>query len=310
MTTLLRNKPGIGSTANQNSRRSFLAVGTAASIGAGAIGMAGFAQQAAAQETKGESILDKWVRTKKAVVGVDLTSKPMRFRDENGKAAGIGIDYLNALLKDVGAEPEYVEMPFGQTFAALAAGKFEMIGTFVTMLPSRGHRGTFAGFPAHYQQNIAYLRDGLRIDKLEQLNSPDRKIACQQGTSEVGMLAVTFPKAEIQTFPQMPDCFNALGAGRVDAVVTDIQNVPSILKTFPKVTVAPGTINTVPNTFFMPHNDFKLWAFITNWLRYKASDRVIQGIQDKWYGLELREKYKLATVTIGPGGEPLTINPA
>ena len=227
-------------------------------------------------------------------------------------AAGLQsvIDYLDALLKDIGAEPEYVEMPFGQTFAALAAGKFEMIGTFVTMLPARSLRGTFAGFPAHYQQNVAYLKDGLRVERLDQLNVAERKIACQQGTSEVGMLKVQFPKADLQTFPQMPDCFNALASGRVDVVVTDIQNAPSIFKQFPKVTIAPGTINTLPNTFFMPHNDFKLWAFVTNWLRYKACERTFQGFQDKWYALELREKYKLATVTIGPGGEPLTLHPA
>ena len=124
------------------------------------------------------------------------------------------------------------------------------------------------------------------------------------------MLKVTFPKAQIQAFPQMPDTFNALSTGRVDATVTDIQNVPNTLKTFPNITVAPGTINAIANTFFMQHDDFKLYAFITNWLRYKAGERAIQGLQDKWYANAIRETHKLATITVGAGGEPFLINPA
>ncbi len=289
-------------------RRSFLTAGAVAPLVGGAIATAAIAPAMA--QTNKESLLDKWIRTKKATVGVDLTSPPMRFRDSNGKPTGLGIELLDMLLKDIGTEAEYVEMPFGQTFAALAAGKFDMIGTFVTILPSRGLRGTFAGFPAHYQQNVAYLRDGLRVQNLSELNAPNIKIACQQGTSEEGMLKVTFPKAQIQAFPQMPDTFNALSTGRVDATVTDIQNVPTTLKTFPTITVAPGTINTIANTFFMQHDDFKLWAFITNWLRYKAGERAIQGLQDKWYASTIRETHKLATVTVGAGGEPFVVNPA
>lgn len=288
-------------------RRSILA-GATLPLAAGAV-LAAAAAPARAEERK-ESLLDKWIRTKKAVVGVDLTSPPMRFRDANGKATGLGIELLDMLLADIGTEAEYVEMPFGQTFAALAAGRFDMIGTFVTQLPSRGLRGTFAGFPAHYQQNVAYLRPGLRLQTLSDLNVAGMKIACQQGTSEEGMLKVTFPKAQIQAFPQMPDTFNALSTGRVDATVTDIQNVPGTLKTFPEVTVAPGTINVVPNTFFMQHDDFKLWAYITNWLRFRASERAIQGLEDKWYAGVIRETYKLSTVTIGAGGEALVVNPS
>jgi len=301
--------PVIPAQSEPSSRRAFIRSSSALTVGAAGVALAASAAPAEAQQ-KGESILDKWVRTKKAVVGVDLTSKPMRFRDESGKAAGLGIDFLNGLLADVGAEPEYVEMPFGQTFAALAAGKFDMIGTFVTILPSRALRGSFAGFPAHYQQNVAYLREGLTVKDLSELNATGRKIAAQQGTSEVGTARVTFAKAEIQTFPQMPDCFNALGSGRVDAVITDMLSAPGVFKSFPKVTIAPGTVSSVANTFFMPHDDFKLWSFVTNWLRWSAGQRAIQGWEDKWYAAELRETLKVSTVTVGPGGEPLTINPA
>ncbi len=296
-----------GSSDRQNSRRAFLAAGAAVSLGVGAIAAAA---PATAQESKGESLLDKWTRTKKARLGVDLTSAPLRFRDANGKPTGMGIEFVELLMKDIGAEPEYVEMPFAQTFAAMAAGQFDMIATFVTILPTRGLRGAFAGFPAHYQQNVAYLKEGSKISKLNELNSPEISIACMQGTSEEYTLKLVYTKAKIQAFPQLSDAINAVGTGRADALVTDALFWQLANKSFPNVRVLPDTVNAIANTFFMPLNDFKLWNFITNWLRYQACLRVIQGLEEKWFGTELRDKQHIPSITVGSGGEPLLIMPA
>ncbi|VTU46411.1 Cyclohexadienyl dehydratase precursor (plasmid) [Variovorax sp. SRS16] len=287
-------------------RRSFLAAGGTALAGAGAFAMAG---QAAAQGGNGtqESLLDVWVKTGKARIGVDLNNKPLRFRDTAGKPTGLGIEFLELLMKDIGATPEYIEMPFGQTFAALAAGKFDMIGTFVTILPSRGLRGTFAGFPAYYQQNVAYLKPGSRVKTLAELNRKDVKIACQQGSSEETTLRSVFPLAAIQTFPQVADAASSVGGGLVDALITDAFFVTTMSKTFPEVKVLGESVNAIPNTFFMPHNDFKLWAYVTNWLRYQGSLRTIVGLQNKWFGTEARDKYGIPGIGVGSGGEPLVI---
>lgn len=287
------------------SRRSFFAAGGAAALGAAALATA---TPAAAQQAKpGESLLDVWTRTKKARIGVDLNNKPLRFKDESGKPAGLGIDFLELLLKDIGAEPVYTEMPFGQTFAALSAGKFDMIGTFVTILPGRALRGAFAGFPAYYQQNVAYLKAGKKLQSLNDLNAPGTRIACQQGTSEETTLRAMFPKAEIQTFPQMGDATSAVGTGRVDALITDALFAANVFKAFPDVTVHPETVNAIPNTFFMAADDFKLWAYVTNWLRYQGSLRTMLGLQQKWFGTEAQDKYGVPMVAVGSGGEPLII---
>lgn len=291
-----------------SSRRGFLGTGAAISVGS-AFGF-GAVQQAQAQspdQKPGESLLDTWVRTKKARIGVDLTSAPLRFKDKNGKPTGMGIELLDILMKDIGTEAEYIEMPFAQTFAALAAGKFDMIGTFVTALPSRAHRGTFAGLTAHYQQNIFYLKPGTKIDKLTDLNVAGKKLAAQQGTSEEVTLKSVYAKAEVLTFPQMTDAISAVGTGRADALLTDVLFMQNALKAYPDIVVHPETVNAIPNTYFMVHNDFKLWTFVTNWIRYQASLRTMQGLKDKWFGTEARDKYKIPGITVGSGGEPIII---
>jgi len=292
-------------------RRAFLTAGSALSLGAGIGAMAmAAAPPAMAQGAPAESLLDRWARTKKARLGADLTSAPLRFKDANGKPTGMGVELVEMMMKDIGAEVEYVEMPFAQTFAALAAGQFDMIATFVSILPGRALRGTFCGFPAYYQQNIAYLKDGSKVAKLSELNSPDATIACGQGTSEEQILKQTHPKAKIQAFPQLGDAISAVGTGRVDALITATLFSDRILKTYPQVRVLPETYNVVPNTFFMPHNDFKLWSFTTAWLRYHASARTMLSLNDKWFGTDLREVHKIPTLTVGPGGEPLEVAPS
>ncbi len=290
-----------------SSRRAFIAAGSALSLGAGILALA-TSESAQGQENKGESLLDKWVREKKAVIGIDLTNAPLRFRDSSGKPTGMGVELLELLLKDIGAEPVYVEMPFGQMFAALSAGKFEMMGNFATILPGRSLRGAFAGFPAHYQHNVAYLKEGSKLTHVSELDAAGITIAAMQGTSEDSMTRFIFPKATIQAFPQITDAINAVGTGRVDALVTDALSGPSIFKTFPKVTVIPESVNAISNSFFMPPTDFKLWTFVTNWLRYQACNRLMLGLYYKWFGTEMRDKYKIPIVTVGSGGEPLTVS--
>lgn len=292
-----------------SSRRKFLAAGAALTSTAGILAAsteAAFAQEKQAKE----SLLDIWMRDGKARIGADLTAPPLRFRDKDGNPTGMGIEILMLMLDDIGVEAEFVEMPFAQTFAALASGRFDMIGSFVTMLPSRSLRGAFAGFPTYYQQSLAYLKPGNEIQSLSDLNNSSVSIACQQGTSEETTANSLFPNANIQTFSQITDAFGALGTGRVDSLIADVIFFENSVKTFPDITVFSESVSTVPNTFFMAADDFKLWTFVTNWLRFQASLGTLTGLKDKWLGTELRDKYKIPSVTVGAGGEPVMIQPS
>lgn len=299
---------GIAQPDSVQSRRSFFKAGTGLSLGVGALAMA--APPAMAQESKGESLLDKWTRTKSAKIGIDLTFAPLRFRDASGKPAGYGVEVLTLMLKDLGVEPDYVEMPFGQMFAALAAGKFEMMGNFATILPSRALRGTFAGFPVHYETDVVYVKKGSTVERIEQLNSPEITLALHQGSSQEYTAKLMFPKAKFQSFAQAPDVANAVGTGRADASLQADLIVPRALAAFPEMRVISGVAYVDPNSFFMPHNDFKLWVWVTNWIRYQAAHHVLSEAWDRWIGEELRQKHKIPTTKVGAGGEPVTVLPS
>jgi ABC-type amino acid transport substrate-binding protein len=260
---------------------------------------------APSQQAAGESVLDKWLRTKQANLGVDLTFPPLSYHDPNtNKPTGYLIELVELMMTDLGVTPNYVELPFGQLFAALAAGQFDMTGLAVTILPSRALRGWFADFPAFYETIVVVLKPGSTVTSRDQLNDPGVRLAVVQGTSQEYTAGLVFPKAQVAAFPQQADMINEVASGRADAFVFSEFDVPQALQANPQLQILTGDyLFADANTYFLPTGDLKLKAWVTNWLRYQATHNVLSGLWNKWVGNDVRSKYHLPVVQVGPGGE-------
>jgi len=164
------------------SRRELLKLGGSAALGLGAFAIAA-CEQSNPGTTAGAadaSVLDKWISSKKAKLGVDLTFPPIQFKDSAGKPTGYQMELTEAMMADLGVTPEYVEIPFGQLFAGLVAGKFDMMGISATILPSRALKGLFASFPVFYESIVVILKPGSTVTAADQLNKSGTKIAVLQ----------------------------------------------------------------------------------------------------------------------------------
>jgi polar amino acid transport system substrate-binding protein len=289
-------------------RRGFIKAGGALALGAGAYVLAacetsggGSPPGAVAGAAGSESVLDRWVRTKTAKLGVDLTFPPIQFKDSNGKPTGYQMEVTQQMMSDLGVTPEYVEIPFGQLFAALAAGKFDMMGISATILPSRALRGYFAQFPCFYESIVVLLKPGSSVTSTSQLASAN--ISVLQGSSQEFSGKILYPKATFQTFAGITDAINAVATGRADAVILSEFDVGEALKAHPDLKILPGPPLFVDaNTYFMPVGDQKLQAWVTNWLRYYATHGYLTSLWQKWVGTSVAP-YHLNIVGVGPGGE-------
>src|SRR5690242_12605130 len=176
-----------GEPSSLPSRRSLLKLGGSAALGLGAYAMAACSTSSpgtTGQAANENSVLDKWLSTKTAKLGVDLTFPPIQFKDSAGKPTGYQMELTEAMMADLGVTPEYVEIPFGQLFAGLVAGKFDMMGISATILPSRALKGLFASFPVFYESIVVLLKAGSTITDQSQLNKSGVKIAILQGSSQ------------------------------------------------------------------------------------------------------------------------------
>src|SRR6059058_5834077 len=289
------------------SRRSLLKLGGAAALGAGAWALAACETSTSSPGTTasaaGEnSVLDKWISSKTAKLGVDLTFPPIQFKDSAGKPTGYQMELTEAMMADLGVTPEYVEIPFGQLFAGLVAGRFDMMGISATILPSRALKGLFSSFPVFYESIVVLLKQGSTVTNQSQLDG--KKIAVLQGSSQEFSSKLIFPKASFSPFAGVADAVNEVATGRADGVVLSEFDVDSSLQAHPTMKLLSGPPLWVDaNTYLMPLGDYKLQAWVNNWLRYNATHQRMVAGWTKWLGPGL-QKYNLTTYGVGPGAEP------
>jgi polar amino acid transport system substrate-binding protein len=276
----------------------------AAMLGAGATVLAGGAAPALAATTAAKadgSILDKWTSSKKAKLGVDLSFPPLQFIDpKTKKPSGFMVELTELMMKDLGVTPEYVQTPFAQLFAGLAAGKFDMVGIAATILPSRALQGTFAGVPVFYESNVVLVKKTSKAHGLDALSSS--RFAVLQGSSQQASGSVIFPKAKFKALASESDAATEVSVGRADAAIFSEFSAGSILGKNPGLRTLGGPPLFVDaNTYFMPQGDEKLYHWVTNWLRYQSTHQTMAGLWKKWVVPPSR-KYHLQTQLVGTNG--------
>jgi polar amino acid transport system substrate-binding protein len=278
----------------------------AAVAGAGATALLGrtpaaLAAPATAQRASGGSILDTWTSTKKAKLGVDLSFPPLQFIDpKSKKPSGYMVEITNLMMKDLGVTPEYVQTPFAQLFAGLAAGKFDMVGIAATILPSRALQGWFAGIPVFYESNVVLVKKSSSAHNLNALSQA--RFAVLQGSSQQASGSVLFPRAKFKAFASESDAATEVSVGRADAAIFSEFSAGSILgKNKDLRTLGGPPLFVDANTYFMPEGDEKLWQWVTNWLRYQSTHQTMVGLWKKWVVPPSR-KYHLQTQLVGTNG--------
>lgn len=280
---------------NSSGRRRFLQT-AGVMVGVGALsactsGTTGKTSSAAAATGGGavsaaDSLLGRVTKAKKIKFGVDLTFPPLQFKDpKNGnKPAGYIIDLATMMAKDLGATPEFVEVPFAQLFAAQAAGKFDMSGIAATILPSRAEKVLFSSEPAFIESEVILLKPGLNISKVSDLNSSDVTIAVLVGSSQEASAPLLFPKAKLKSLDNQA-AIQDVASGRSSATLLSEFNIKEALAQHPGITVLNGPPVFVDvNTFFMPAGDVMMQAWVDNWLRYQISHGVLAGLWNKYIG--------------------------
>lgn len=302
-------KPDVATMADGTRRAMFRGLGATAGLGAVAV-LAGTAMPAAAQAqaAAGTSLIDKWIKSKKAVLGWEFGSPPMQFKDPTTqKPTGYTVELVTQMLKDLdpAIEIEWVEMPFGQLVAALASGKVDMIEP-VTNLPSRALRGWFVGMPAHYATVMALMNPTSKITRREQLNDPKVKIAVLQGSSQQNQAAVLFPKAKLVAFPGVPEAVGEVLSGRADCTLQSGYTALNTIKANKALKPLATSIYTDFNTYMVPEGDIKAHLWITNWLTFQASKGNLRVLWEQWIGEDAR-KFKVLTQYVGPQGAPIDV---
>jgi polar amino acid transport system substrate-binding protein len=142
---------------------------------------------------------------------------PEFYRDpDSGEPTGVVPELGKVMARDLGVEPEFVDVPWPEHMRALLDGRVDLLLSY-TNTPQRAFEVEFANrlLPS---QAVVMLMDESPLETMEALDREGARIGIWHGSSISRVARGRFPRATLLEFAEPPQ---ALRAGEVDACVVD-----------------------------------------------------------------------------------------
>lgn len=174
----------------------------------------------AQQEARGT--LGEILKAKKIVIMNDLSAAPWQFRDANGNAAGMSIDLNRLIAAKLDVDLEMRNVEWAGLIPALLTRKSDILATTMSTTFRRAQQILFTRESWYSTGIVAIVRPDDKEKSWDELNQPGKRLAVKAGTNAVDAAKQFFSKAELQTYPNDVDTYQALKTGRVDAILNDL----------------------------------------------------------------------------------------
>lgn len=172
------------------------------------------------------SLKDKVISEGKIRVGYIVTTPQQLAKDPNtGELYGMFYDIVEDIGKRLNLKIEWTEeVGWGTMIEGLNQKRYDMIGSPVWANSARALKADFS-IPATYNVMYAYARSNdSRLNRLEDINSSDIKIAVVDGTTGQLLAKQRFPSAQIVALPQLTqqtDLFLNVASNKADVLFVD-----------------------------------------------------------------------------------------
>jgi polar amino acid transport system substrate-binding protein len=213
------------------------------------------------------------------VVGSDIPYPPF----EQGSPpdyTGFDIDLIDAIAKKIGVTTQIQDTSFATIFSDQQAGKFDVVASSTTILPSREKKVAFSK-PYFDANQSLMVQKGSPIKSTKDLTSSST-IAAQEGTTGQDYAEKHTP-ATVQKYSGIGTAFNALQAGQVDGVINDFAVSAFAQKKYPQLQV----VQTIPTGekygFAMQKTNTKLQTAVNGALTSLINDGTYEKIFQKWF---------------------------
>jgi ABC-type amino acid transport substrate-binding protein len=155
--------------------------------------------------------------SEKLTVGSDIPYPPFE-QGKKGSYTGFDVNLMEAIGKEIGREPEFIDSSFETIFRDVAQEKFEAVMSAATITEEREKVVDFS-LPYYLSEQAILVKEGSSITGLADLKG--KIVAAQQGTTGLELGKEKAEAKELRPYPEGPDADNALKAGVVEAVIID-----------------------------------------------------------------------------------------
>ena len=155
------------------------------------------------------------------------TRIPASESGDRGKPTYGGFDpeLARAYAKDRGLEVVFIRFRWPDLLADLAADRFDVAMSGITIRPERSLAGRFS-VPIALSGAVALVAEESPARVAEDLDRPDIRIAVNAGGHLERVARARFPRADLRAIPSNNAVIEALISGAVDAAISDTREAP------------------------------------------------------------------------------------
>ena len=289
---------------DQGSRRSFLASGALAAVGAAGLvtGRAQLAQAqtppaAAPQAQIGEFAWGDGIRRIKAAGKIVIAMPgrpvpPQYYPDASGKPAGYDVEVANLIAKDLGVQPVFEEAVVAPRIIGLQSGKYDLVMGGTANSPIRAMSVAFTRGYVPYEQVFLVPKDS-PIKHPDELNDPKYTISCQIGATAEYAVRERFPKANIRPL-QINEAMLEVATGRAHADLVELYLARPFTKSQPQVKILSDAGNkpivaaTEYGCLCSRVNEMGFNAWLDNWVYWYDSHGILPALYERIMGPAVR----------------------
>lgn len=222
-------------------------------------------------------------KNKQVIIGTNAVDMPFSFGQGAG-VQGFDIDIGDEIIKDLGFEKRWANMPFDQLFPTLEKREIHLIMSSISITDDRKAKFAFSN---------AYFKTGLIVatrKELETIKSVSdlsgKKIGVQNQTTGEQYVTSRIPGATKVGFATQDDALMACKNREIDAVIGDQPIIShSIFHSFKDYLHTVGNnLTTEEYGVVVNKEDKALLASVNKTLARLQSSGKYQQIYDKWFG--------------------------
>lgn len=244
------------------------------------------AATAALAGTSEAQTLDRILKEKKIRISAELTSPPFGITGRDGQPEGAEIEVARALAKDLGVEPEFVQVTGPTRIPALLSNRVDIVISSLSITTERAKTVMFAN--PHGALNIVIAAPkGTAIVKAGDMAG--KRIGITRGTlEEAETPKIAPPGTNIVYFDDIASTIQAMLSGQVDAMGLSEHAVKSVAERAPdKQIETKFRIRTAYYGAAVRPGEYDLLHWVNTWVFQSKQNGTLARIYEKWMGLPL-----------------------
>lgn len=230
--------------------------------------------------------IDEAVRRGVLKVGTDPNYVPFEMTDKQGRVIGFEADLLEEMGKALGVTLEWVPVAYTELIPGLLAGRFDLIGSGMTVTQERNLKLNFSdSFVVVGQTVLLHPRMAGKVSSIEELDDASYRVVTTQGTTGEAAAQRFLVSARLSSVPNPEEGVRQVVEGKADAFIHDAPyNLIAMSRPQNSALLAleqPFTFE--PLAFGLKKGDYDSLNWINHFLNQIAQDGTYDRLHDKWF---------------------------